>query len=975
MSLPPPSYDFPRSIPRRQLHPYLGPQARLSLSWLSQHFLALLLVLIALGFLLSSIPVLVKDGKATLTAACSGVEGAANVAVSLPHYMADGVNELNSKTISAVTNGAGTVLDLTLQALEALIIFMIDTYRSLFLCLLDLVVHGSLTLLVHAIEEAQQFVTEAISKVRDGIQSAIGGVNTGLEKTIGLIDKIPGVDIDVPTINIPELTALENVTIPSTVVDALTELNTSIPTLDEFRAKMNSLITTPIEALRSNINATLANRTIEVEMLPVPAKQTVQICTDLDTSWIDDVGQDLGRFVKIAIGLVVLLMALFMLACAVWEHYSYRNFIGGVMSAREAWIRDLVDKSSNAVHPSSAQEALSKPNLLSFINASSHPTLFSFVSRLQRFFSLRTTSAKANLIWFLSYIAHPHAWAFLVLGLVGLLVVQIQLWALRGPVKNLTTKRANEGAGEFSNSVVTSLNSKMNESSYDFALRSNQMILSVEDGINEDLFGWVNGTTEALNTTIIGFYDGITSSITDVFDGTILEDPILNLVYCLVGSKVDAISSALTWMHSHAHISLPIVSPTILMLSSNRSQELTDGLTSPDSAVSTTSIVDKMLRAYERSLEQQRLGFCLAIGIWALVVLMGVIGLLWRSGGEEKWDKWRGRPSASGGGEKEPLEPDEKAYFKPLHLRGASTVSLTGRQSPPPKSPVDLRTVNHLANYSFPRSPAPQGPLPPVPDTFDSGLLHAKNLQPSAASWASLVDFFRPTTPSPELSEPSPHLPAASEPPPKKCLELPTISLTIPRALRSHPSASFSKFKPRPFNISRPRPSSKHRRDSDMVDLRTGQYVSRTLPSGSRAGLGGFGEKVRGVGDDLMDRVVQASTSSREDKDRSVNRRSGGSVNGWHPLTSPPLQRTPSPFEEGSARFSFLPYVPAPSSPPHRPTSSANPFSDPSALLTRSSSVQPPISPPPARTLLRGPTSLSIQSPTLSGNSQGKMIG
>jgi hypothetical protein len=69
---------------------------------------------------------------------------------------------------------------------------MIDTYRSLFLCLLDLVVHGSLTLLVKAIEEAQEFVSEALSRIRDGIQSAIGGVNTGLEKTIGLIDKIPG---------------------------------------------------------------------------------------------------------------------------------------------------------------------------------------------------------------------------------------------------------------------------------------------------------------------------------------------------------------------------------------------------------------------------------------------------------------------------------------------------------------------------------------------------------------------------------------------------------------------------------------------------------------------------------------------------------------------------------------------------------------------------------------------------------------
>ena len=124
-----PTHFIPSTPLRKQLHPYLGPRARLSLSWLSQHFLALLLVLVALGFLLSSIPALVDDGKRTLTAACSGVEGAASVAVSLPHYMADGVNELNSKTISAVTNGAGNVLDLTLQALEAIILYVSTTFQ------------------------------------------------------------------------------------------------------------------------------------------------------------------------------------------------------------------------------------------------------------------------------------------------------------------------------------------------------------------------------------------------------------------------------------------------------------------------------------------------------------------------------------------------------------------------------------------------------------------------------------------------------------------------------------------------------------------------------------------------------------------------------------------------------------------------------------------------------------------------------
>lgn len=78
---------------------------------------------------------------------------------------------------------------------------------------------------------------------------------------------------------------------------------------------MNSLISDPIEALRTNVNATLSNRTIEVELLPVPARQTVDVCTGLDTTWIDDVGDDLGKFVRVAIAVVIGLMIFFILAC------------------------------------------------------------------------------------------------------------------------------------------------------------------------------------------------------------------------------------------------------------------------------------------------------------------------------------------------------------------------------------------------------------------------------------------------------------------------------------------------------------------------------------------------------------------------------------------------------------------------------------------------------------------------------------
>lgn len=69
---------------------------------------------------------------------------------------------------------------------------MIDMYRSLYLCLLDLAVHGSITVLVAGTQEAQEFVTEAMQGIRTTIQNAVGGVNSGLKDTVGLLDKLPG---------------------------------------------------------------------------------------------------------------------------------------------------------------------------------------------------------------------------------------------------------------------------------------------------------------------------------------------------------------------------------------------------------------------------------------------------------------------------------------------------------------------------------------------------------------------------------------------------------------------------------------------------------------------------------------------------------------------------------------------------------------------------------------------------------------
>lgn len=114
---------IPASSPHgAPLPPYLGARAHLSLAWLSQVFLSIVLALASVGLLLSTVPGLVREARETLLASCDGIERAADVMVSLPHYMAEGVNELNVKTLEAVSHGLANSLDLLLLAVQGIVI-------------------------------------------------------------------------------------------------------------------------------------------------------------------------------------------------------------------------------------------------------------------------------------------------------------------------------------------------------------------------------------------------------------------------------------------------------------------------------------------------------------------------------------------------------------------------------------------------------------------------------------------------------------------------------------------------------------------------------------------------------------------------------------------------------------------------------------------------------------------------------------
>ncbi|KAG0143182.1 hypothetical protein CROQUDRAFT_49155 [Cronartium quercuum f. sp. fusiforme G11] len=604
--------------------PYLGLRARISLAWLAYPIMIIILIMIQLILTLSSVDDGVADAKRNLAASCAGFEGAASVAASIPHFMAEQTNEFIVSGAESIVHGLAVVLDIAIHAIEAIILYVVDTYRSLYQCLAEFVVRGSLALLISAAEEAEKVFAEAVSGLRTALPEAtIGGAESIVKDAINTIDKIPGVHIKQPDLRVPDLAALQNFKVPTGLSDALTQLNSSLPTLQELRDALDKVISTPFEALRAEVNKNLRNATIDRTLLKAPPRQTVTFCQDLDTSFLDKVGKIISAGLRIIILILLVAIIVIFLFNVVRERFFYKRMVKKVDEARDVWLYG-------------SRDSFSSSNLLAFFHNVQNPFASTMTNKLLRSKRPRTF----RLPWFLAYITWPSALLFLGVGLLGLLVVEVQLFALHG-VRNQAVNQANSGVSDMTNLLADKINSQTANISARFAEDTNSVIIRFQSDVNDHMLGWAGTTTTTLNNTLTTFYDGLTTVVQGTFGKTPLKDAALGLLNCLIGSKVAGIQSALTFVHDHAHVDLPTVSPTALMISPAQTRELVGsvGSTQADPAQQhnqsdsgsslATRFVDRLIDRYTKVLHKQRITYIALLGCYLVVIIFSVIGVIW----------------------------------------------------------------------------------------------------------------------------------------------------------------------------------------------------------------------------------------------------------------------------------------------------------------------------------------------------------
>lgn len=90
--------------------------------------------------------------------------------------------------------------------------------------------------------QLSSFVTSSLNGIRSAIQDEVSAANSAIQAAVNGINKInPFGDISVPQFSIPELSSLENVTLPTDFENTLISLNNSLPSLSQLKDGLESV--------------------------------------------------------------------------------------------------------------------------------------------------------------------------------------------------------------------------------------------------------------------------------------------------------------------------------------------------------------------------------------------------------------------------------------------------------------------------------------------------------------------------------------------------------------------------------------------------------------------------------------------------------------------------------------------------------------------------------------------------------------
>lgn len=423
------------------------------------------------------------------------------------------------------------------------------------------------------------------------------------------------------------MSQIRNFNIPDTFQQQVIALNSSLPTLDQLRGRLDQLVGVPFNLVRSQMNTTFAQVSNQIGniTLPVPAIRTVEFCSGMDMSFVDTLGQELVRIANICIGVLVACAVLVVLwNCVViwlqWKRLSYATQV-----VRTSWEQSDATTGEKGPRPSTQ---ITFASLMTLNVQMQHPFAWRNVNFFTRVFKLGE-AGRDRLAWFLAFIFHPSSLTCLVVGVFGILLVCIQLIAIR-PLQNRIASEVDALTAHVTNSIGDSINTALKDESQRYASAMNTALGGIRTTLDTQLFAWIDTASGGLNATVVAYYAEIQSGVTAAFGNSTLFSAAANqFLDCVLGSKINTVVAAAAFLKANLHITIPTVPDDVLLLSPTLLSEVSRPVADAAVGGEDGGIFGALLDRYLNSLRGELVMFGVILGIWVLVVLIALVMVVW----------------------------------------------------------------------------------------------------------------------------------------------------------------------------------------------------------------------------------------------------------------------------------------------------------------------------------------------------------
>ena len=598
----------PRADTAPSVTPYLGLRARLSQVWVNRWTVLLLLVLIRVVLLIAQLASNTGDAKDKALAACTKVEDIGSSMASMPHYLSVGVNDIAATGIEKAVHAMVDILDLILDGVEGMILFYINFLTATYTCLLTAMIHGTLDVVGNVTEVATSGFNDIVQKAAKEIDNLSGDLESGINKLVGSIEStiIGHLTPDVPKVDFSSpVKELEDFKLnPEDFVKDVRKLNDEIPDFEQVQNMTKAAVSIPFNLVKKALNDSYGNYQFNRSVFPLARTEKLTFCSDNDT--INNFFTKLYETIhKAKITFIVVLIVLALLAIipmTMLEIYKWRRQQKYARLANENHF-DSMDVVYIANHPHSA----------------------SFGIKIASYFKgKRQVVAR----WCVAYATSPTALFVLSLAIAGFFSCFCQYLLLKAVQKEVPAIATE--VGDFAGEVVN----KLQNVSEQWAFDANHVIGGLSDDINNDVLGYVVNATDAVNNTINTFVNTMNKGLDEVFGGTILLAPIQTVLHCVIGIKLESLQGGLTWVHDHAHVTLPLFDNNTFSLGASSSlsggSDLNTFLAAPSSGTTdeVTGAVKHVVDWLHGNIVQEALISTGLVLVYIIVVLIGVVRTL-----------------------------------------------------------------------------------------------------------------------------------------------------------------------------------------------------------------------------------------------------------------------------------------------------------------------------------------------------------